>query len=79
MTDLKVIGGGGMIIKFPGRASKRLNSAQRLRETLLASGISEVETAAACLIDLRTYRRREVGLPDSGGHRGLISSAQTHD
>jgi hypothetical protein len=79
MTDLKVIDGKGVIIKFPdgkeGRQAERLewyrNFGQRLRQTRLALGISEAEAAAACLITLRTYRKREAGLPYHGWHRGL--------
>ena len=51
----------------------------RLRVTRLALGISEAEAAAACLITLRTYRRREAGLPYHGWHYGLSSFVHKYD
>jgi transcriptional regulator with XRE-family HTH domain len=82
-----MIDGKGVTIKFParkaGREAERLewyrSFGQRLRETRLALGISEAQAAAACLITLRTYRRREAGLPYRGWHHGLVSFAQTYD
>jgi transcriptional regulator with XRE-family HTH domain len=51
----------------------------RLRATRLTLGIGEAEAAAACLTTLRTYRRRETGLPFRGWHEGLVSFAQKYD
>jgi hypothetical protein len=45
----------------------------------LALGITEVEAAAASLITLRTYRRREAGLPYRGWHFGLSSFVDKYD
>lgn len=52
----------------------------RLRVTRSALGITEVEAAAACLITLRTYRRREAGMPFTGTwHEGLSSFVEMYD
>jgi hypothetical protein len=51
----------------------------RLRVTRLALGITDVEAAAACLITLRAYRRRERGLPFHGFHFGFLSFAKKYD
>jgi hypothetical protein len=65
------------------REEKRLtwycDFGRRLRVTRLALGISEVEAAAASLITLRTYRRREAGLPYRGWHFGLSSFVHKYD
>jgi transcriptional regulator with XRE-family HTH domain len=51
----------------------------RLRVTRLALGITEAEAAAASLITLSTYRRREAGLPYRGWHEGLSSFVHKYD
>ncbi len=51
----------------------------RLRATRALIGITEQEAAAACLIALRTYRKREAGLPYHGWHVGLLSFMQKYD
>ena len=87
MSNIKVGDGKGVIIKFPGRNEGRRAErvewfeafGRRLRETRLALGISEVEAAAASLLTLRAYRKREAGLPYRGWHCGLVSFAQTYD
>jgi hypothetical protein len=51
----------------------------RLRAARLTLEISEAEAAAASLITLRTYRRREAGLPFHGWHEGLHSLVVGYD
>jgi transcriptional regulator with XRE-family HTH domain len=83
-----------VILKFSDRAARRRgltatretkrleyyrSFGQRLRETRLALGISEKEAAAACLTTLRTYRRREAGMPHRGWYCGMVSFVQTYD
>jgi transcriptional regulator with XRE-family HTH domain len=51
----------------------------RLRATRLTLGIGETEAAAASLVTLRAYRRREAGLPFRSWHEGLVSFAQKYD
>jgi transcriptional regulator with XRE-family HTH domain len=76
------------IVKFPNTAARRRKEeslawyrdfGRRLRLTRSALGITEVEAAAACLITLRTYRRREAGLPYRRWHLGLVSFAKKYD
>jgi hypothetical protein len=43
------------------------------------SVITEAQAAIACPITLRTYRRREAGLPYRGWHEGLGSFATTYN
>ena len=76
------------IIPFCSRAS-RLRTVERLewyaafgnrlRVTRALLGITEQEAAAVCLTTLRTYRKREAGLPHRNWYYGHISFAQTYD
>jgi hypothetical protein len=65
-----------------GRSESRLKWLQafgaRLRATRLTLDVSEAGAAAACLLTLRTYRRREAGLPYRGWHDGLVSFVQKY-
>ena len=82
------------IIKFPCKPPKRERKpreaperaldwyrdfGERLRAIRLALGITEAEAAAAWLITLRTYRRREAGVSRFCDHGGLWSFSQTYD
>jgi hypothetical protein len=80
------------IIKFPHKPKKEKKPrkvrerrldwyrdfGERLRATRLVLGITEAEAAAAFLITLRTYRRREAGLMFNDPY-GLLSFATKYD
>jgi hypothetical protein len=51
----------------------------RLRVARLALGITDVEAAAAGLITLRAYRKREAGLPFHSWNQGLLCFVEKHD